>query len=244
MSRGNFLEYEIADVLNSLGLTRPQLTTLCCVLKNDYNSNIKLLGSVTNYDIAKSLQGDDPETIVRNYVYATVDRWTAHQFAGCESACDKIILPQTEAEILDFMKNDMHRLFNLLVLYDLYSKEAFVKKAEYERQLRRSNKVVSPVSPEEKECKDLEWDLLVLNSPAKQVGGRKSIMHQLKDDGEEDFAPNSPSNRKFAALKSIGVEGSTTPRLLSRQGRLKTFVERLKNAADDEEDEFAESYIC
>lgn len=30
-------------------------------------------------------------------------------------ACDKVILPQTEAEILDFMENDMHRLFNLLV---------------------------------------------------------------------------------------------------------------------------------
>lgn len=30
-------------------------------------------------------------------------------------ACDKILLPQTEAEVLDFMKNDMHRLFSLLV---------------------------------------------------------------------------------------------------------------------------------
>ncbi|KAF9425137.1 hypothetical protein BGZ94_007806 [Podila epigama] len=56
-------------------------------------------------------------------------------------ACDKIILPQTEAEILDFMKNDMHRLFNLLVLYDRYSREVLVKKAEYERRLRRNNKV-------------------------------------------------------------------------------------------------------
>jgi hypothetical protein len=30
-------------------------------------------------------------------------------------ACEKVLLPQTEAEILDFMKNDMHRLFSLLV---------------------------------------------------------------------------------------------------------------------------------
>lgn len=30
-------------------------------------------------------------------------------------ACEKILLPQTEAEVLDFMKNDMHRLFSLLV---------------------------------------------------------------------------------------------------------------------------------
>lgn len=39
-------------------------------------------------------------------------------------ACDKIILPQTEAEILDFMKNDMHRLFSLLVRV-LYSESSW-----------------------------------------------------------------------------------------------------------------------
>ncbi|KAF9999157.1 hypothetical protein BGZ65_005444 [Modicella reniformis] len=98
-------------------------------------------------------------------------------------ACDKIILPQTEAEILDFVKNDMHRLFSLLVLYDQYSREVIVKKAEYERQLRRNNKVVLPLPSKEKESKDLEWDLLVLNSPAQIDRGTTD---------EEDFPPNSP----------------------------------------------------
>ncbi|KAF9280621.1 hypothetical protein BGZ74_002558 [Mortierella antarctica] len=141
-------------------------------------------------------------------------------------ACDKIILPQTEAEILDFMKIDMHRLFNLLVLYDQYSKEVLVKKAEYERQLRRSNKVVLPPPSE-----DLEWDLLVLNSPAKQPGRRKSIVDQLKDDDEEDFAPNSPSHRKSIERKST--------KLRSKPCSAKTFAERLKDSAD-----FADSDTC
>ncbi|KAF9111905.1 hypothetical protein BGX30_007420, partial [Mortierella sp. GBA39] len=82
-------------------------------------------------------------------------------------ACDKILLPQTEAEVLDFMKNDL---------------DVLVKKAEYERQLRRGKKAVLPLSSEEKESRDLEWDLLVLNTPAKQAGRRKSIVDQLGDD--------------------------------------------------------------
>ncbi|KAG0221220.1 hypothetical protein BGW41_007073 [Actinomortierella wolfii] len=116
-------------------------------------------------------------------------------------ACDKIILPQTEAEILDFMKNDMHRLFNLLVLYDRYSREVLVKKAEYERRLRRSNKVaLTLLSEEEEGSGDLEWDLLVLNSPSKQAGRRKSILDQLKECDDEDLTPKSPSIRKSTAL--------------------------------------------
>ncbi|KAI1290498.1 hypothetical protein EDD11_009222 [Mortierella claussenii] len=158
-------------------------------------------------------------------------------------ACDKIILPQTEAEILDFMKIDMHRLFKLLVLYDQYSKEVLVKKAEYERQLRRSNKVVLSPPSEEEESRDLEWDLLVLNSPAKQAGRRKSIVKQLKDDDEEDFAPNSPSIRKSIELKGSNVEGGVASKLRSIPCRAKTFAERLKDAADEEE-EFADSDTC
>lgn len=156
-------------------------------------------------------------------------------------ACDKIILPQTEAEILDFMKNDIHRLFNLLVLYDHYSREVLVKKAEYERQLRRSNKVVLPLSSEEKEPRDLEWDLLVLNSPAKQVGRRKSIVELLKDDEEEEFEPNSPFNRKSIALKDIDIESSIVSKLQYKSGRPKAFAERLRDAVDGEEDEVAVS---
>ncbi|KAG0364693.1 hypothetical protein BGZ54_007261 [Gamsiella multidivaricata] len=140
-------------------------------------------------------------------------------------ACDKIILPQTEAEILDFMKKDMHRLFNLLALYDQYSREVLVKKAEYERRLRRGNKMALPLPSEEKESRDLEWDPLVLNSPTKQTGRRKSIMDRLKDDDEEDFPPNSPSNRKSIALKSIDVEGSIASKLRSKPGRPKAFAD-------------------
>ncbi|KAF9381914.1 hypothetical protein CPB97_007495 [Podila verticillata] len=147
-------------------------------------------------------------------------------------------------ELTDFMKIDMHRLFNLLMLYDQYSKEVLVKKAEYERRLRRSNKVILQPPSEEKECRDLEWDLPMLNSPAKQAGRRKSIVEQLKDDDDEDFVSNSPSNRKSIGLKSTHAEGSIALKFRSKPGKPKTLAERLKSMADDEEDDFAESDTC
>ncbi|KAG0378345.1 hypothetical protein BGX24_004077 [Mortierella sp. AD032] len=151
-------------------------------------------------------------------------------------ACDKVILPQTEAEILDFMKNDMHRLFSLLFLYDQYSREVLVKKAEYERQFRRSNKVVAPLPSEESEFRDLEWDLLVLNSPAKQAGRRKSIVEHLRDIDEDNSAPNSPYIRKSTSLDGVDTKGSIASRLRSVRSIQKTFEERLEDAAVDEED--------
>ncbi|GJJ71737.1 hypothetical protein EMPS_04094 [Entomortierella parvispora] len=158
-------------------------------------------------------------------------------------ACDKILLPQMESEILDFMKNDMHRLFSLLMLYDRYSKEVLVKKAEYERRIRRGNRAILPPSNVEMES-DLEWDLLVLNSPAKQTGRRKSIMDQLKDDDEEGFALNSPSSRKSIELERTDIERSIASKLRSLPGKPKSFAERLKAAADAEEDGFTDSDTC
>ncbi|KAF8932633.1 hypothetical protein BGZ47_011269 [Haplosporangium gracile] len=158
-------------------------------------------------------------------------------------ACDKILLPQTEAEVLDFMQNDMHRLFSLLFLYDRYSRDVLVRKAEYERQLRRGKKAVLPLSSEEKESRDLEWDLLVLNTPAKQAGRRKSIVGQLGDDDEE-FAPSSPSDRYSVTLKRKDDEVNTASKSRSKPRKPKAFTDQLRDATDDEEDELADSDTC
>lgn len=158
-------------------------------------------------------------------------------------ACDKILLPQTEAEVLDFMKNDMHRLFSLLFLYDRYSRDVFVKKAEYERQLRRGKKAVLPLSSEEMESRDLEWDLLVLNTPAKQAGRRKSIVDQLGDD-EEEFTLSSPSDPYSGALKRKDDEVNTASKSRSKPRKPKAFTDRVRDATDDEEDELADSDTC
>lgn len=56
LSRGKFLIYDVADVLQHLELSRVQLTVLCVVSKNDYVCNLELLGIVTNYRIVKSLE--------------------------------------------------------------------------------------------------------------------------------------------------------------------------------------------
>ncbi|KAF9917251.1 hypothetical protein FBU30_000840, partial [Linnemannia zychae] len=158
-------------------------------------------------------------------------------------SCDKILLPQTEAEILDFMRNDMHRLFNLLFLYDRYSRKVLVKKAEYERQLRRGTKAVLPLTSEEKESRDLEWDLLVLNTPAKQAVRRKSIVDHLGDDNDE-FAPSSPSDRySITPMKKDNkinspLKSRSTPR------EPKTFIDRLRDSMRDEEDELTDSDTC
>ncbi|KAI1302135.1 hypothetical protein EDD11_005728 [Mortierella claussenii] len=157
-------------------------------------------------------------------------------------ACDKILLPQTETEILDFMKYDMHRLFSLLFLYDRYSRDVLVKKSEYERQLRRSKMAILPLSTEDRQLRDLEWNL-VLNTPAKQAGRRKSIVDQLGDDDNE-LAPSSPSDRYSAALNRKNDEVNSASKSLFKLRKPKAFTDRLREAADDEEDELADSDTC
>ncbi|KAF9898758.1 hypothetical protein BX616_003644 [Lobosporangium transversale] len=149
-------------------------------------------------------------------------------------ACDKILLPQTEAEVLDFLKNDMHRLFSLLFLYDRYSKDVIIKKSEYERQIRRGSKTSLLPSPEE-ESKNKEWDLLVLNTPAKQAGRRKSIVDQLEDDYEE-FSPSSPSDRYSTVFNKQNDKINTSPKSQPTPTATNSFIERLTAAVDDDED--------
>lgn len=119
----------------------------------------------------------------------------------------------------------------------------FVKKAEYERQLRRGKKAVLPLSSEEMESRDLEWDLLVLNTPAKQAGRRKSIVDQLGDD-EEEFTLSSPSDPYSGALKRKDDEVNTASKSRSKPRKPKAFTDRVRDATDDEEDELADSDTC
>lgn len=81
----------------------------------------------------------------------------------------------------------------------------------------------------------------MLNSPSKQASKRKSIVDQLNGVDDEDSVPNTLSNRKSMALKSYDIEGSIGYKLRSQPGRLKAFAERLKDAADDDDEEHVES---
>jgi hypothetical protein len=54
ISRRWFLIYDIVCVLQSLGLTRRQLTVLCLVSKNDYACNLARMGVFTNFKVIKS----------------------------------------------------------------------------------------------------------------------------------------------------------------------------------------------
>jgi len=63
LSRGRYLVYELAEVLSHLEISRSKLTTLGIVSKNDYSSNLKRLGVITNHKIVKSLE----ETEAGNY---------------------------------------------------------------------------------------------------------------------------------------------------------------------------------
>lgn len=56
ISRGKFLIYDLASVLQCLGFSRVHLTALCVVSKNDYNCNLARMGVLTNYRIIKSLK--------------------------------------------------------------------------------------------------------------------------------------------------------------------------------------------
>ncbi|KAF9960813.1 hypothetical protein BGZ72_005819 [Mortierella alpina] len=68
ISKGNILVYDLNKVMVMLGLNRTQLTVLGMVSANDYNRNIKYLGSATNYSIIKELEGQDPGTMLNSYL--------------------------------------------------------------------------------------------------------------------------------------------------------------------------------
>ncbi|KAG0272323.1 hypothetical protein BGZ96_005382, partial [Linnemannia gamsii] len=71
LSRGRYLVYELAEVLSHLELSRSKLTTLGIVSKNDYSSNLKRLGVITNHKIVKSLEeteAADVEKLVQQYL--------------------------------------------------------------------------------------------------------------------------------------------------------------------------------
>ncbi|KAF9967093.1 hypothetical protein BGZ73_000691 [Actinomortierella ambigua] len=178
---------------------------------------------VANFELKKGLCTDVKDDIQLRRTIKAMKSIELEDIWVAGPACDKILLPQTEAEVLDFLKNDMHRLFSLLFLYDRYSKDVLIKKSEYERQISRGSKAGSPPSPEQ-ESKNKEWDLLVLNTPAKQAGRRKSIVDQLEDDYEE-FPPSSPSDRYSTVFNE-----QPTPTVTN------SFIERLTASVDDDED--------
>lgn len=47
--------YHLPDVLKTIGLSRGQLTALAIVSKNDYSSNVRSLGCISNFGIIKHL---------------------------------------------------------------------------------------------------------------------------------------------------------------------------------------------
>jgi len=67
LARGRFLVYNVADMLNFLGISRAQLTVLGIVSKNDYTTNLARLGVTTNFKILKSLK--DAELGIVNPVF-------------------------------------------------------------------------------------------------------------------------------------------------------------------------------
>ncbi|KAF9572130.1 hypothetical protein EC968_010216 [Mortierella alpina] len=67
VTKSKLLVYKVPDLLKATGLTRIQLTALCVVSKNDYDSNIERLGTTTNYKILKSITGNDVQQTVEQY---------------------------------------------------------------------------------------------------------------------------------------------------------------------------------
>ncbi|CAO3571066.1 unnamed protein product [Mortierella alpina] len=55
VTRTELLVYDIPKLLKTVGLTRAQLTALCIVSKNDYDSNVLRLGTITNFKLLKSI---------------------------------------------------------------------------------------------------------------------------------------------------------------------------------------------
>ncbi|KAG0245514.1 hypothetical protein BG011_002768, partial [Mortierella polycephala] len=70
LSRGRFLVYELAAVMDHLSISRAQLTTLGIVSKNDYSSNLTRLGISANYKIVKSLEKTetDVQKLIQQYL--------------------------------------------------------------------------------------------------------------------------------------------------------------------------------
>ncbi|KAF8929937.1 hypothetical protein BGZ47_000819 [Haplosporangium gracile] len=68
ISKGLHLVYELIDVRRDLGLSPAQLTALAVVSSNDYNKNVYFLGPAINYSIIKSVQENDPRSVVSAYL--------------------------------------------------------------------------------------------------------------------------------------------------------------------------------
>ncbi|KAF9570266.1 Rad2 nuclease [Mortierella alpina] len=68
ISKGRFLDYDVQDVAEALGMSRQQLCVLGIVSRNDYNRNIPSLGSETNFKLVKEIVDSDPARMVENYL--------------------------------------------------------------------------------------------------------------------------------------------------------------------------------
>ncbi|KAI1288746.1 hypothetical protein EDD11_009699, partial [Mortierella claussenii] len=58
ITRWRCFVYDIPAMAQALGVTRPQLTALGCVSRNDYNDNVHTLGCSKNHSIVKRLTGE------------------------------------------------------------------------------------------------------------------------------------------------------------------------------------------
>ncbi|KAF9579471.1 hypothetical protein BGW38_004254, partial [Lunasporangiospora selenospora] len=68
-SQGKFFEYEVHPILTALSLSISQWTSLGVVTKNDYSGNIRTLGIATNFELIKTLDGNqDVPTLVKQYL--------------------------------------------------------------------------------------------------------------------------------------------------------------------------------
>jgi hypothetical protein len=57
VTRTKLLVYNVPELLKAIGYTRIQLTALCIVSRNDYESNVYRLGTPTNYKMIKAIAG-------------------------------------------------------------------------------------------------------------------------------------------------------------------------------------------
>ncbi|CAO3574325.1 unnamed protein product [Mortierella alpina] len=67
VTRTKLLVYNVPVLLKAIGYTRAQLTALCIVSKNDYDSNVLRLGTFTNFKLLKSITGADVQETVEQY---------------------------------------------------------------------------------------------------------------------------------------------------------------------------------
>ncbi|KAF9107458.1 hypothetical protein BGX29_006325 [Mortierella sp. GBA35] len=67
ISKRLFLKHNLATLLQDIGLSRIQLTTLAIVSFSDYNRNVHPWAQ-TNYSIVKKLVEQNPRTMVRSYL--------------------------------------------------------------------------------------------------------------------------------------------------------------------------------